>query len=84
MSMVRIFVLPAFSKSLLPNLDWRRALDNNEINAVILGRDFAQQMQASYAKDIAASDAIRLQWWSRRSLLLRTKEWASGLWAHLL
>ncbi len=40
------------------NLDWRSALDNDEIDAVILGREFAQQLQAAYAGDIAASDAI--------------------------
>ena len=66
------------------NLDWRSALDNNEINAVILGRDFAQQMQAAYARDIAASEPIQLQGWNRRSLVLRMKEWASHLWARML
>jgi len=66
------------------NLDWRSALDNDEINAVILGRDFAGQMQAAYAKDIAASDAIDLASWERRSLVLRVKELASLLWERLL
>jgi len=66
------------------NLDWRSALDNDEINAVILGRDFAGQMQAAYARDIAASDAIDLASWQRRSLVLRVKELAAGLWGRLL
>jgi cardiolipin synthase A/B len=66
------------------NLDWRSALDNDEINAVILGRDFAQQMQAAYARDITASDAIELESWKRRSLLLRLKEWTARLWWRLL
>lgn len=66
------------------NLDWRSALDNDEINAVILGREFAQQMQAAYAKDIAASDAIELESWEGRSLLLRLKEWTARLWWRLL
>jgi cardiolipin synthase len=66
------------------NLDWRSALDNNEINAVILGREFAQQMQAAYASDMAASKQVDLASWERRATLLRVKEWLSGLWARLL
>ena len=66
------------------NLDWRSALDNNEINAVILGRDFAQQMQSAYARDIAAADEIDLESWERRSLSLRFKEAAARLWGRLL
>jgi cardiolipin synthase len=66
------------------NLDWRSALDNDEINAVILGRDFAGQMQAAYARDVAASDAIDLAGWESRSLLLRVKELAARVWGHLL
>jgi cardiolipin synthase A/B len=59
-------------------------LDNDEVNAVILGREFAQQMQAAYAGDIAASDAIDLESWKGRSLLLRMKEWTARLWWRLL
>jgi len=66
------------------NLDWRSALDNNEINAVILGREFAQQMQDAYAADIAASKQIDYATWKHRHFLMRVKEWASGLWARLL
>ena len=66
------------------NLDWRSALDNDEINAVILGREFAQQMQAAHATDIAASEAIELETWERRSLRLRLKELTARLWGRLL
>jgi cardiolipin synthase A/B len=66
------------------NLDWRSALDNDEVNAVILGREFAQQMQAAYAGDIAASDAIDLESWEGRALLLRIREWTARLWWRLL
>ena len=66
------------------NLDWRSALDNDEINAVVLGRDFGGQMQAAYARDIAASDAIDLASWRARSIVLRVKELAAGLWGRLL
>lgn len=66
------------------NLDWRSAVDNDEVNAVILGREFAQQMQAAFAGDIAASDPIALEGWQDRSLLLRMKEWAARVWWRLL
>ena len=42
------------------------------------------QMQAAYAKDVAASDAIELESWKRRSLWLRMKEWTARLWWRLL
>jgi cardiolipin synthase len=66
------------------NLDWRSALDNDEINAVILGRDFGRQMQAAYAKDIAASGAIDRATWERRPIELRFKEFGARLWGPLL
>lgn len=61
------------------NLDWRSFLHNDEINAAILGRDFARQMDAMFARDLAESDAIDLERWEQRSLLLRLKEGAARL-----
>ena len=66
------------------NLDWRSALDNDEINAVILGREFAQQMQSAYAADLAASKQIDLTQWKQRSWLLRARERFAQMWARLL
>lgn len=66
------------------NLDWRSFLDNDEINAVVLGRDFAGQMEAMFAADIAASEAIELESWERRPLMLRFKEWMARLVQRLL
>jgi len=61
------------------NLDWRSFLHNDEINAAILGHDFARQMDAMFARDLAESDAIDLDRWEQRSLLLRLKEGAARL-----
>jgi cardiolipin synthase len=66
------------------NLDWRSALDNDEINAVILGREFGRQMQAAFAADLAASEQIELAAWKRRPLEMRLKELAARLWGPLL
>ncbi len=66
------------------NLDWRSFLDNDEVNAVVLGREFAQQMQAMFARDIEASDAIDLATWERRSPILHIREWVGRLMQRLL
>jgi len=61
------------------NLDWRSFLHNDEINAAILGRNFARQMDAMFARDLAESDAVDLERWERRSLILRLKEGTARL-----
>ena len=62
------------------NLDWRSFLHNDEVNAVILGREFAAEMQAMFEKDLQASSEIDPAAWSRRSPLLRLKEWSARIW----
>jgi len=66
------------------NMDWRSFLDNDEINAVVLGRDFAGQLEALFTKDLEASSAIDRDTWKSRSLLLRIKEWGARLLQRLL
>ena len=66
------------------NLDWRSFRDNDEINAVILGREFAQQMGVMFSKDLAASHQIDLPAWNQRSSGLRLKEWMAQLLGRLL
>ncbi|MBT9567829.1 MAG: cardiolipin synthase [Thiobacillus sp.] len=57
------------------NLDWRSFLHNDELNAIVLGAGFSDQMKAMFAKDRAASHLITPEEWKRRSLLMRIKEW---------
>ena len=66
------------------NLDWRSFLDNDEVNAVVLGRDFAQQMKAMIARDLEGSERITLESWEQRALMLRIKEWGARLLQRLL
>jgi cardiolipin synthase len=66
------------------NLDWRSAVDNDELNAVILSREFAQAMIEAYAFDQMQSDEIRLEDWKRRKLRDRVKELFFRLFARLL
>jgi cardiolipin synthase len=66
------------------NLDWRSFLSNDEVNAVILGREFAQEMEAVFAKDLEASQNIDMLRWNQRPLSDRLKESLARLWARLL
>jgi cardiolipin synthase len=66
------------------NLDWRSFLHNDEINAVILGRGFAAQMDAMFARDLTESDAIALDSWQHRSWMLRLKERMARIGAYWL
>jgi cardiolipin synthase len=66
------------------NLDWRSFLDNDEINAVVLGRDFGQKMRMAFDRDLAASTPIELARWQRRSPLERLKEIGARLWERML
>jgi cardiolipin synthase A/B len=66
------------------NLDWRSFLHNDEINAVILGRGFAAQMEAMFAEDLTESDAITLDQWRHRSWMLRLKERMARIGAYWL
>lgn len=66
------------------NLDWRSFLHNHELNAVVLGQDFGQQVQAMFDKDLARSTPIRLDDWRQRGLLARLQEWFAGWWEYWL
>jgi cardiolipin synthase A/B len=66
------------------NLDWRSFLHNEELNAVVLGVEFGNQVKAMFDKDLAASDAITLEQWQRRPIDLRIKEVFGRLWEYWL
>jgi cardiolipin synthase len=66
------------------NLDWRSFLDNDEVNAVILGHEFARKMLDVIASDLADSQEIDLQSWQRRPIIFRLKEWGALFWRRLL
>jgi cardiolipin synthase len=66
------------------NLDWRSFLHNQEVNAVVLGPDFAAQMKAAFERDLAASDAVTLAQWEQRGFSLRLKEGLARMWVYWL
>jgi cardiolipin synthase len=66
------------------NLDWRSLAHNDELNAVILGPEFAAQMEALFAKDVADSTEITREAWLNRPFASRIREHAARAWALML
>jgi len=66
------------------NLDWRSLTHNDELNAVVLGPDFAAGMDAMFDKDRALSTPITRESWAERPITDRVKEQAARCWALLL
>lgn len=66
------------------NLDWRSFLDNDELDAIMLGRAFGSRMQEMFERDLAQSREIDAQRWAERAPGQRFKEWFSRLWQRLL
>jgi cardiolipin synthase len=61
------------------NLDWLSSEHNQEINAVILGQEFGQQMKSMFGKDMDASILVTLEEWRKRPIGPRLKEFAARL-----
>lgn len=59
------------------NMDLRSFLHNDEVNAIFLGADLAQQMETLFARDLAQSTQVTLEDWLRRPLADRVKEWVA-------
>jgi cardiolipin synthase len=66
------------------NLDFWSFLSDDEVNAVILSREFADEMEKMFAGDLAESDHIQWEEWKERPLFPRIAEWLSHLFAHWL
>ena len=67
------------------NMDFWSFSNNDEVNAVILNRAFALDMEKMFAMDLAESGQV--QWddeWKKRPLHLKIREWFSHLFAHWL
>jgi len=59
------------------NLDTRSVIWNNELSTIVLGRDFAHQMEEAFAKDRAAGTEIDLKSWKGRPFGERASEWTA-------
>lgn len=66
------------------NLDWRSFLHNDELNAVILGAEFGEQLESMFERDLQSSQEVTLEQWRRRPLSDRMKEMTARLWEYWL
>jgi cardiolipin synthase A/B len=66
------------------NMDYWSFLSDDEINAVILDRQFATEMEALFEKDIGQSEQIKLEDWKKRSVFHRLGEWFAHLFVYWL
>jgi cardiolipin synthase len=66
------------------NLDWRSAVDNDELDAVIVSQTFASQMLRTFAFDAAESKPIQLEEWLNRPWRERWMEMLFRLGGRLL
>ncbi len=66
------------------NLDFLSFLENDEVNAIILSRRFAGEMEKMFARDLQESDQIQLREWQSRPLFPRLMEWIGHLFSKRL
>jgi cardiolipin synthase len=66
------------------NMDFWSLLSDDEVNAVILSREFAGEMERMFAVDLAESGQIQWEEWKARPLLPKIKEWLAHLFDHWL
>jgi cardiolipin synthase len=66
------------------NMDYWSFLSDDEINAVIIDRQFAKEMETLFEKDIERSDQIKLEDWEKRPFFPRIGQWFAHLFAYWL
>ncbi|HIJ88622.1 MAG TPA: cardiolipin synthase [Desulfuromonadales bacterium] len=66
------------------NMDLLSLLTNDEVNAIILSREFAAEMESMFAKDLVNSIQIHGDEWDNRPLFPRVREWFVSLFARWL
>jgi cardiolipin synthase len=66
------------------NMDYWSLVSDDEVNAVILSRDFAVEMEKTFAKDLMESHQIKWGEWKKRPLFSKMSEWFAHLCDHWL
>ncbi|MEA5113641.1 MAG: hypothetical protein VB050_06375 [Geobacteraceae bacterium] len=59
-------------------------LHNDEVNAIILSREFADEMEKMFVRDLENSRQIQWKEWKERSFMLKIREWSVNLFARWL
>jgi cardiolipin synthase len=66
------------------NFDGRSVLFNDEVDAVVIGRETAAQLEASFERDLQESDRIELKAWEDRPVAQKLREFMSRVTAYWL
>ncbi len=66
------------------NMDFLSLLHNDEVNAIILNKEFAREMELMFAMDLAESRQIHWEEWQKRPMLPRIREWFVNLFVRWL
>jgi cardiolipin synthase len=64
------------------NLDMRSFLHNDEVNAIVIGRETARRMEEVFMRDQQAARPVELDRWQRRSVWQRMKEFFVNLFSY--
>lgn len=56
------------------NVDWRSFLHNDEVNVIVFGAEFADEMERLFQHDLSHAERISAEAWGNRGLLRRTQE----------
>lgn len=66
------------------NMDRRSFMHNSEVNVIVLGDAFGNQMENAFREDLRNSNEMTLQGWHDRPMTTRMKEWAARFWDYWL
>jgi cardiolipin synthase len=66
------------------NMDYLSMLSNDEVNAVVLSKEFAVEMEKMFATDLANSVQIKPEEWEIRPYLPRVREWFINIFVRWL
>ncbi len=66
------------------NMDFRSFLHNYEMNTVIIGEKFGEDMEEVFSLDLSKAEKVNTADWERRSLLLRVQQRVSQVFIYWL
>jgi cardiolipin synthase A/B len=66
------------------NFDHRSILFNDEVDAVVLGKETGEQLRTLFQSDLEDARGIDLQEWRKRGVLTKLREQFWRLWEKLL
>jgi cardiolipin synthase len=64
------------------NLDFWSLLSDDEVNSVVLSREFAVEMEKMFVKDLTESEQIRWDKWENRTLWQKVEESFAHMFCH--